>query len=179
MRLVQHEVKREGRIIDRVLDRVPDRPGTAVRDRQRRRVRVAATGGDWLPGICPEGRLTRDHRRLRCADLSSRPRHKEGSRTIHLDGPNTGWGFDHTTGESAGPIDLIAQATGPSDGAFFDEAARIAGMDRPAPRSLPRPKPDHSSEVARLVDGAQPLAGGHSKLGYIRPIEFKARAMLA
>lgn len=121
--------------------------------------RLAATAGDWLPGIFPEARLARDRRSLRCADLSGRPPRKEGSCTIHLDGPYAGWGFDYATGESAGPIDLIAQATGLSDGALFDEAARIAGMDRPAPRSLPRPKPDHSTEVARLVDGAQPLSG--------------------
>ena len=121
--------------------------------------RLAATAGDWLPGIFPEARLARDRRSLRCADLSGRPPRKEGSCTIHLDGPYAGWGFDYATGESAGPIDLIAQATGLSDGALFDEAARIAGMDRPAPRSAPRPKLDHSTEVARLVDGAQPLAG--------------------
>ncbi|MFN7001523.1 MAG: P-loop ATPase, partial [Elioraea tepidiphila] len=121
--------------------------------------RLAATAGDWLPGIFPEARLARDRRSLRCADLSGRPPRKEGSCTIHLDGPYAGWGFDYATGESAGPIDLIAQATGLSDGALFDEAARIAGMDRPMPRSAPRPKPDHSTEVARLVDGAQPLAG--------------------
>lgn len=121
--------------------------------------RLAATAGDWLPGIFPEARLARDRRSLRCADLSGRPPRKEGSCTIHLDGPYAGWGFDYATGESAGPIDLIAQATGLSDGALFDEAARIAGMDRPAPRSAPRPKPDHSTEVARLVDGAQPLSG--------------------
>ena len=121
--------------------------------------RLAATAGDWLPGIFPEARLARDRRSLRCADLSGRPPRKEGSCTIHLDGPYAGWGFDYATGESAGPIDLIAQATGLSDGALFDEAARIAGMDRPTPRSAPRPKPDHSPEVARLVDGAQPLSG--------------------
>lgn len=121
--------------------------------------RLSATAGDWLPGIFPEARLARDRRSLRCADLSGRPPRKEGSCTVHLDGPYAGWGFDYATGESAGPIDLIAQATGLSDGALFDEAARIAGMDRPAPRSAPRPKPDHSTEVARLVDGAQPLAG--------------------
>ena len=121
--------------------------------------RLAATANDWLPGIFPEARLARDLRSLRCADLSGRPPRKEGSCTIHLDGPYAGWGFDYATGESAGPIDLIARATGLSDGALFDEAARIAGMDRPAPRSAPRPKPDHSTEVARLVDGAQPLAG--------------------
>ena len=121
--------------------------------------RLAATAGDWLPGIFPEARLSRDRRSLRCADLSGRPPRKEGSCTIHLDGPYAGWGFDYATGESAGPIDLLAQATGLCDGALFDEAARIAGMNRPSPRSAPRPKPDHSTEVARLVDGAQPLAG--------------------
>ena len=121
--------------------------------------RLAATAGDWLPGIFPEARLARDRRSLRCADLSGRPPRKEGSCTIHLDGPYAGWGFDYATGENAGPIDLIAQATGLCDGALFDEAARIAGMDHPAPRNAPRAKPDHTGEIARLVDGAQPLAG--------------------
>ena len=90
--------------------------------------RLAATAGDWLPGIFPEARLARDRRSLRCADLSGRRPRKEGSCTIHLDGPYAGWGFDYATGESAGPIDLIAQATGLSDGALFDEAARIAEL---------------------------------------------------
>ena len=117
--------------------------------------RLAATAGDWLPGIFPEARIARDRRSLRCADLSGRPPRKEGSCTIHLDGPYAGWGFDYATGESAGPIDLIAQATGLCDGALFDEAARIAGMDHPAPRNAPRAKPDHTGEIARLVDGAR------------------------
>ena len=125
----------------------------AVRDR------LAITANDWLPRLFPEAQLARDRRALRCADLSGRAPRKDGSCTIHLDGPYAGWGFDYATGERAGPIDLIAQATGLSDGALFDEAARIAGMDHPAPRSAPRPKPDHSAEIARLVAGAIPLAG--------------------
>lgn len=125
----------------------------AVRDR------LAITANDWLPRLFPEAQLARDRRALRCADLSGRAPRKDGSCTIHLDGPYAGWGFDYATGERAGPIDLIAQATGLSDGALFDEAARIAGMDHPAPRSAPRPKPDHSAEIARLVAGAVPLAG--------------------
>ncbi|PKP64513.1 MAG: P-loop ATPase, partial [Alphaproteobacteria bacterium HGW-Alphaproteobacteria-8] len=125
----------------------------AVRDR------LAITANEWLPRLFPEAQLARDRRALRCADLSGRAPRKDGSCTIHLDGPYAGWGFDYATGERAGPIDLIAQATGLSDGALFDEAARIAGMDHPAPRSAPRPKPDHSAEIARLVAGAVPLAG--------------------
>lgn len=125
----------------------------AVRDR------LAVTANDWLPRLFPEAQLARDRRALRCADLSGRAPRKDGSCTIHLDGPYAGWGFDYATGERAGPIDLIAQATGLSDGALFDEAARIAGMDHPAPRSAPRPKPDHSAEIARLVASAIPLAG--------------------
>ena len=39
--------------------------------------RLAATAGDWLPGIFPEARLARDRRSLRCADLSGRPPRKE------------------------------------------------------------------------------------------------------
>jgi len=125
----------------------------AVRDR------LAITANDWLPRLFPEAQLARDRRALRCADLSGRAPRKDGSCTIHLDGPYAGWGFDYATGERAGPIDLIAQATGLSDAALFDEAARIAGMDHPAPRSALRPKPDHSAEIARLVAGSVPLAG--------------------
>ena len=66
--------------------------------------RLACTAADWLPGLFPEARLARDRRSLRCADLSGRPPRKEGSCTIHLDGPYAGWGFDYATGERAGPI---------------------------------------------------------------------------
>ncbi len=125
--------------------------------------RLACTAADWLPGLFPEARLARDRRSLRCADLSGRPPRKEGSCTIHLDGPYAGWGFDYATGERAGPIDLIAQATGLCDGALFDEAARLAGMShpvlRPAPASPTRARPDHSAEIARLLSGAVPIAG--------------------
>jgi len=123
------------------------------------RERLAATAADWLPGLFPEARLTPDGRSLRCADLSGRPPRKEGSCVIHLDGPYAGWGFDHATGERAGPIDLIAQATGLCDGALFDEAAQLARMELPTPRAAPRPKPDHSAEVARIIAGTVPLAG--------------------
>jgi predicted P-loop ATPase len=125
----------------------------AVRDR------LALTAADWLPRLFPEAQLAQDRRALRCADLSGRAPRKDGSCTMHLDGPYAGWGFDYATGERAGPIDLIAQATGLCDAALFDEAARIAGMDHPAARSAPRPKPDHSGEITRLVAGAIPLAG--------------------
>jgi len=125
----------------------------AVRDR------LAITAADWLPRLFPEAQLAHDRRALRCADLSGRAPRKDGSCTMHLDGPYAGWAFDYATGERAGPIDLISQATGLCDGALFDEAARIAGMDHPPPRSAPRPKPDHSAEIARLVAGAVPLAG--------------------
>ncbi len=123
------------------------------------RARLAVTAADWLPGLFPEAQLARDRHALRCADLSGRAPRKEGSCTIHLDGPYAGWGFDYATGERAGPIDLIAQATGLCDAALFNEAARIAGIDSPASRPAPRPKPDHSTEIARLVAGAVPLAG--------------------
>jgi predicted P-loop ATPase len=141
-----------------------DIPATKTRhDLAAVKERLARTAHDWLPGLFPEARLARDRRSLRCADLSGRPPRKEGSCVIHLDGPYAGWAFDHATGERAGPIDLIAHATGLCDGALFDEAARIAGMDHPAPRPTPaspvRARPDHSTEIARLIDGAVPLAG--------------------
>ncbi|MDR0809873.1 MAG: hypothetical protein LBE86_12235 [Gemmobacter sp.] len=121
--------------------------------------RLVVTAADWLPNLFPEARLARDRRSLRCADLSGRAPRKEGSCIIHLDGPYAGWGFDHATGERAGPIDLLAQGSGLYDGALFAEAARLAGMDDPAPRPAPRLKPDHSAEITRLLAAAVPLAG--------------------
>jgi predicted P-loop ATPase len=124
------------------------------------RERLAATARDWLPALFPNARLSPDKKTLRCADLSGRPPRKEGSCVIHLEGRFAGWGFDYATGESAGPIDLIYHATGLTNGSLFEEAARLARMDRPAPPSRPTPaKPDHSLEVVRILDGCRPLAG--------------------
>ena len=120
---------------------------------------LSATAADWLPGLFPEARLSRDRRTLRCADLSGRAPRKEGSCIIHLEGPYAGWGFDHATNEHADPIDLIAYATGLSGAALFKEAARIAGMTHLAPRTERPAKPDHSAEIARLIGGCMPLAG--------------------
>lgn len=127
------------------------------------RERLAANAADWLPELFPEARLSSDRQTLRCADLSGRPPRKEGSCVINLRGPRAGWGYDHATGESAGPIDLIHYATGLADGALFEEAARLARMDvvparRPPANHPARPR-DHTLEVARILDGCQPLAG--------------------
>ncbi len=134
----------------------------AIRDR------LAATAPDWLPGLYPEARPSRDGRTLRCADLSGRAPRNEGSCTIHLDGPYAGWGFDFSTGERAGPIDLIYQATGLTEVRLFEEAAALARMDRPAPPPVPfRPKVDHSLEIRRILDGCLPLAGSPAE-AYLR-----------
>jgi putative DNA primase/helicase len=104
--------------------------------------------------------MSTDRKTLRCADLSGRPPRNEGSCVIHLRGPRAGWGYDHATGECAGPIDLIHHATGLTNHALFEEAARRARVDRPAP---PRPtaaaKADHSHEVTRILAACAPLAG--------------------
>jgi predicted P-loop ATPase len=123
------------------------------------RGRLAATAPDWLPGLFPHGRLSPDRRTLRCADLSGRSPRKEGSCIIHLGGHHAGWGFDHATGESAGPIDLIHHATGLADRDLFEEAARLARMDLPAPQRAMTPKPTHDLEIARILGGVQPLVG--------------------
>ena len=132
------------------------------------RERLAATAPDWLPGLYPEARPSRDGRTLRCADLSGRAPRNEGSCTIHLDGPYAGWGFDFATGERAGPIDLIYQATGLTEVRLFEEAAALARMDRPAPPPAPvRPKVDYSMEIRRILDGCVPLAGSPAET-YLR-----------
>jgi predicted P-loop ATPase len=126
------------------------------------RERLAATAAEWLPDLYPDARWTPDRKALRCADLSGRPPQKEGSCVIHLRGPRAGWAYDHATGESAGPIDLVHYATGLSDRALFEEAARLARLDQPSPRRVaPKTgeKRDHSREVARILEGCQPLAG--------------------
>lgn len=128
-------------------------------DTRELRERLAAAAADWLPSLFPSARLSLDRKTLRCADLSGRPPRKEGSCIIHLRGPRAGWGYDHSTGESAGPIDLIHHATGLTGSALFDEAARHARLDLPAPRAAPNQASDHSHEIARILAGCQPLAG--------------------
>lgn len=124
------------------------------------RRRLADTARDWLPGLFPAARKSSDGKTLRCADLSGRAPRGDGSCVIHLDGRFAGWGFDHATGESAGPIDMVYRATGLADTRLFAEAARLARMDRPAQLARPaEPRPDHSREVGRILEGCQPLAG--------------------
>jgi len=126
------------------------------------KARLADTAGDWLPSLFPEARLTCDKRALRCADLTGRPAQKEGSCILHLDGPYAGWGFDFATGERAGPVDLIYHATGMSDGRLFDEAARLAHMERDPtvrPRQTTPARPDHALEIRRIREDCQPLTG--------------------
>jgi putative DNA primase/helicase len=123
------------------------------------RRRLEDTAPDWVPRLFPQGRLSRDRKTLRCADLSGRPPRNEGSCVIHLQGRFAGWGFDYATGESANPIDMIYYGTGLSAPALFEAAAREARMDLPAPPARPSlPKPDNSLEIARILDGCQPLA---------------------
>ncbi len=124
------------------------------------RERLAATASEWLPALFPEARASPDRKTLRCADLSGRPPRNEGSCVIHLQGPRAGWGYDHATGESAGPIDLIHHANGLSGSALFEEAARLARLEAHTPPRRPSlPKSGHALEVARIVDGCQPIAG--------------------
>jgi len=127
------------------------------------RERLTATAEDWLPDLFPQARLSSDRKTLRCADLSGRPPRKDGSCIIHLRGPRAGWGYDHATGESAGPIDLVHYATGLSDRALFEEAGRLARIERPVrarPASSQSNRPrGHAREVARILKGCQPLAG--------------------
>ena len=122
------------------------------------RERLAASAAEWLPALFPQARLSPDRKSLRCADLSGRPPRNEGSCVIHLRGPRAGWGYDHATGECAGPIDLIYHSTGLTSAALFEEAARRARLDRPAPpRSTAPAKADHSHEIARILAGCTPL----------------------
>ena len=124
------------------------------------RRRLAATAPDWLPGLFPNARMAADRKALRCADLSGRAPRGEGSCVLHLKGPYAGTGYDHATGEYAGGIDLIHHATGFSDRALFAEAARLARLDTPAPRmTVAASRPDHSLNIARILDTCQPLAG--------------------
>jgi predicted P-loop ATPase len=124
------------------------------------KARLAATARDWLPPLFPEAKLTHDKRAMRCADLSGRRSRGEGSCIIHLDGPYAGWGFDFATGERAGPIDMIYHATGMSECRLFDEAARLARLERDLPARPAAPaRPDHSLEIRRILDGCGPLVG--------------------
>ena len=58
------------------------------------------------------------------------------------------------------PIDLIHHGTGLTPPALFEEAARRARLDRPAPPSSTTPaKVDHSHEIARILADCTPLSG--------------------
>ncbi len=125
------------------------------------RRRLEASAPDWLPGLFPQARMAADRKSLRCADLSGRAPRGEGSCVIHLKGPYAGTGYDHATGEFAGGIDLIHHATGLSDRALFAEAARLVQLKSPSPPrliSVP-PRPDHSLDIARILDTCEPLSG--------------------
>jgi putative DNA primase/helicase len=124
------------------------------------RRRLAETAREWLPELFPNARKSSDGKTLRCADLSGRRARGEGSCVIHLVGRFAGWGFDHATGESAGPIDMIYHGTGLTDARLFEEAARRARMDRspPPPRPIEQ-RPDHGREIARILEGCRPLVG--------------------
>ncbi|ODU62475.1 MAG: P-loop ATPase [Acetobacteraceae bacterium SCN 69-10] len=123
------------------------------------RRRLADTARDWLPALFPAARKSSDGKTLRCADLSGRAPRADGSCVIHLDGRFAGWGFDHATGESAGPIDMVYRATGLTETRLFAEAARLARLDMPAPDTPPQQaRPDHSREIARILEACQPLA---------------------
>lgn len=132
------------------------------------RRRLADTAKEWLPGLFPNARRAPDGRTLRCADLSGRAPRGEGSCVIHLEGRFAGWGFDHATGESAGPIDMVYHATGTPEPRLFDEAASLARMDCPAPPArTAEPRADHSHEIARILAGCVPLAGSPAE-AYLR-----------
>jgi hypothetical protein len=132
------------------------------------RRRLADTARDWLPALFPQAVRSPDRKTLRCADLSGRRPRGEGSCVLHLEGRFAGWGFDHATGESAGPVDMVYHATGLTEARLFAEAARLAHMEQPAPSPRPQePRPDHSREVARLLEGCQPLSGTVAEI-YLR-----------
>ncbi|MGE0627586.1 MAG: VapE domain-containing protein [Hyphomicrobiaceae bacterium] len=128
-------------------------------DLEEIRERLCATAAEWLPQLFPHARMSADRKTLRCADLSGRPPRNEGSCVIHLRGPRAGWGYDHATGESADPIDLIHHGTGLTPPALYEEAARRARLDRPAPARTAPATPDHSHEVARILAGCGQVAG--------------------
>ena len=116
----------------------------------------------------------------RCAAPTSRAgRHaNEGSCVIHLRGPRAGWGYDHATGECAGPIDLIHHATGLTGTALFEEAARqrAAGPAGTVRRQLAA-RVDHSHEVARILAGCVPLAGLARRAISAEPRTARSRAV--
>jgi hypothetical protein len=124
------------------------------------------TATNWIPGMFRAGIMARDRRFIRCGDLTGRAPSGNGSCVIYLAGPRAGWGYDFATGEGAGPIDLIAYATGLSGKELFDEAARIAGtgpIERPKWQRTPNDTAaEHDRtlrEVERILAGCSSLAG--------------------
>jgi predicted P-loop ATPase len=124
------------------------------------RQRLCSMAAEWLPSMFPHARMSADRKTLRCADLSGRAPRGEGSCVIHLLGPRAGWGYDHATGECAGPIDLIHHSTGLSAPALYEEAASRARLGQPiSARSTTTVVVDHSHEIARILAGCEPISG--------------------
>lgn len=125
------------------------------------RERLRSTIEFWIFDFFPNLRVQPDRKAGRLADFSGRPPSGEGSCIIHLRGARAGQAYDFATGESAGPIDLIKYATGLTGQPLFDEAARVAGLDRPVSRQPARAAPakDHTAEIERILEGCEPMAG--------------------
>ncbi len=132
------------------------------------KAQLAATAAGLAAGAVPAGARWRPTAG-RCAAPTSRAgrRGRRAPASCISTGPTPAGASTSATGERAGPVDLIYHATGLTDGALFEEAARLARMDRPVPPRPARPKPDHTLEVRRILDGCRPLAGSPAET-YLR-----------
>src|SRR5438270_11392274 len=82
----------------------------------------------WVQQLFPNGRLSKDRKEWRCANIDGDAPTHEGSCVIHLKGPHAGSWYDHSTGQGGRPLSTLQMATGLRGRALFEKAAEITGV---------------------------------------------------
>lgn len=156
---------------------IGDHSGVPVYDRDQIIARLQETASFWVLDLFPNGRIAKDRRAIRLADLYGRAPSGEGSAEIKLAGEYAGFGYDFADADSANPIDLISRATGLHGHELMARAAEIAGVSS-SPMKIakaPREKPyDEKKSIANILERAAPIAGTKTE-AYLQARGLKAR----
>ena len=125
------------------------------------RRRLAATAPDWLPGLFPNARMTADRKAMRCADLSGPARRAARDPACSISrGPMPGPAMIMRPGNlpPASTSSITRRDFRP--GAVCRGGTSGAAGSPSPPRLMAAPsRPDHSLDIARILDGCEPLAG--------------------
>src|SRR5262245_49865340 len=159
-------------------DAEDQRPDVPLHDADDLSHGLAATAHIWVPELFPNGRLSKDGKEWRCANIEGDAPTHEGSCVIHLKGPHAGCWYDHSTGRGGKPLSTLQMATGLRGRGLFEKAAEIIGA---TPARSKRKVNGHANghdkrsnwqnEVAFAKQGSAPLAGTKGET------YFKARGL--